>query len=74
MNNAVIMQVKCMQWLSSLSEKRTGWVSLLPWSKLLYSLLNRKGQNASNQLYKEFLYRFCNFVELKAGCATLGST
>lgn len=70
MNNALIMQVQCMQWLSSLSEKRTRWISLLHWSKLLDSLLARKGQDAAHKLSKEFLYKSCNFVEQSARSAT----
>lgn len=70
MNNAVIMQVWCMQWLSSSSEKRAGCVPLLSRSKLPTSLLARKGQDASVKLYVEFPYTFCYFVEQRAENAT----
>lgn len=70
MDNAVIMQVWCMQLLSSSSERKVGWVSLLPRSKLPYSLLARKGQDTTARLYWEFLYNFCNFMEQRAGSET----
>lgn len=42
------MQVECAKWLSSSSETRRGWVSLLPWSKLPYFLPAKKGQDTAD--------------------------
>lgn len=57
-NNAVIMQMWCLQWLSSSSEKR----AVLPRSNLPPSLLARKGWDTAVQPH--------NFMEQRAKSAT----